>query len=118
MSKIIVAGGRDFVSYKSVKKTLDPYKHKISEIVSGKAAGADSLGEHWANENEIHVEPFPADWDHYGNGAGPVRNKQMAEYADALIAFWDGESSGTEDMIKQMESLNKPVKVIHYDKEK
>jgi hypothetical protein len=43
---------------------------------------------------------FPADWDRFGRSAGPKRNKQMAEYGDALIAVWDGESRGTKTMIE------------------
>lgn len=81
------------------------------EIVSGGAYGVDWLGEKYAKKAGLPVRVFPAAWDAYGKGAGYIRNKQMAEYADALIAVWDGKSKGTQHMIKIMEALGKPVYV-------
>jgi hypothetical protein len=52
----------------------------------------------YANLNDVEIEIVEADWD-LGNGAGPIRNQKMAKKGDALIAIWDGESSGTRDMI-------------------
>lgn len=52
---------------------------------------------------------FPADWKAHGKAAGPIRNKQMAEYADALLLIWDGESKGSASMKNEMLKLNKPV---------
>lgn len=71
----------------------------VSEVVSGCARGADTLGERWAHDNNIPVRRFPADWDTHGSRAGYLRNIQMAEYADALVAVWDGRSKGTGHMI-------------------
>ena len=81
-------------------------------IVSGEATGIDTLGKSFAYENGFHVESFPANWNKYGKRAGFIRNKQMGDYATHLIAFWDGKSRGTKNMIDYMKSLNKPVKVI------
>ena len=58
---------------------------------------------------------FPADWDKYGKRAGYLRNVQMAEYADALLAFWDGESRGTKNMIDEALSRGLKVGVKRYD---
>ena len=69
--------------------------------MSGTARGVDRFGEQWAIENNVAIKPFPADWDTYGKRAGYLRNTQMAEYADALIAVWDGESRGTKHMIDE-----------------
>lgn len=69
----------------------------------------DKDGEYYAKCNKIPVKQFPADWDQFGKAAGHIRNKQMAEYADALVAVWDGKSPGTKNMITTMQSLNKPV---------
>ena len=55
---------------------------------------------------------FNADWNKHGRAAGPMRNKQMADYADVLIAVWDGQSKGTKNMIDQMNKLNKPVFIV------
>ena len=59
------------------------------------------MGEEWARYNNLRVQRFPADWGTYGISAGPRRNASMAEYADALIAVWDGVSRGTRNMIQE-----------------
>ena len=101
--KTIIAGGRDFTDYELVKESMAQFLEGppfvISEVVSGGATGADSLGERWAKDNEIPVRVFPADWARFHRGAGPIRNAEMAEYADALIVFWDGKSRGTKNML-------------------
>jgi len=114
--KLIVAGSRTVRSYNNVKAMLD---HLIAtgmprptEIVSGGASGADMLGEHWAKENGIPIKLFPANWNANGKAAGPIRNRAMAEYADAAVCFWDGESRGTKNMIAEMERLEKTCKVV------
>jgi hypothetical protein len=114
--KIIVAGSRDFNDYLLVKYTILPFTSKLEdvEIVSGGAKGADRLGEILANDNKYKLKIFPADWDKYGKSAGYKRNKQMAEYADALVAFWDGESKGTKMMIELAKQMNLKVKVVKY----
>lgn len=61
---------------------------------------------------EINIKEFPANWEKYGRRAGMIRNNEMAEYADYLIAIWDGRSRGTKNMIKQMVNHGKPMLVI------
>ena len=61
------------------------------------------------------MEVFPANWNKFGKSAGFRRNEQMAEVADALIAFWDGKSHGTKHMIEIMENKKLLVKVINYE---
>jgi hypothetical protein len=73
----------------------------ISEVVSGCASGIDKLGEDWAVNNYVPIKRFPADWQRYGKSAGFIRNVQMAEYAGALVAIWDGRSRGTWNMIQE-----------------
>ncbi len=65
----------------------------ITEVVCGMAKGADEAGRQWALWNHIPVKEFPADWKKNGRGAGFVRNREMAEYADALIIFPGGRGS-------------------------
>lgn len=76
---------------------------KITEVVSGCAIGVDRLGESWAEYCNVPVKLFPAQWRDrdgvYDNSAGYKRNVEMAQYADALIAIWDGKSRGTKHMI-------------------
>lgn len=85
------------------KKWLGP------EIVSGGAVGVDWLGEQYARTHGLPLKIFPADWETHGKKAGILRNIEMGNYADALIAVWDGKSRGTKHMIEYMKSLNKPV---------
>lgn len=116
--RVIIAGGREFNDYQMVEETCDfLFKDKDNteiEIVSGKAKGADSLGEKYAKEKGYPVVDFPADWSQYGKSAGYKRNKQMAEYANVLVAFWDGNSKGTKLMIELAKSNNLLVRVKKY----
>lgn len=99
--KLIVAGSREFGNYNLLSKHLDEInsKYGITEIVSGTASGADSLGELYAKEHNIPIKRFPANWNKYGRSAGYIRNKDMAHYADACICFWMNKSKGTGHMI-------------------
>jgi glycerophosphoryl diester phosphodiesterase len=99
--KVIIAGGRNITDYNVVKIAYHKSGLQATEIVSGAAKGVDYLGELFAKNNGISIKRFPADWNKYGKRAGPLRNLEMAEYADALIAVWDGESKGTSNMIAQ-----------------
>ena len=97
--KVIIAGCRDFDNYELLKEKCEYYlQNKMQThnviIVSGHAAGADTLGERFAAEHNLLCELHPADWSKHGRAAGPIRNAEMADVADALIAFWDGESRG------------------------
>lgn len=117
--KIIIAGCRDFNNYVLLKSKLDFYfkNVEVTEIVSGAARGADTLGELYAKENNISVKQFPAQWDLYGRSAGFRRNEEMAKYADALVAFWDYESRGTKDMINRAKLYGLKVRIVDIRKE-
>lgn len=78
------------------------------------ARGADSLAHNFAVQNNMEVHCFPADWNKYGKAAGMIRNKQMGNFADTLLVFWDGKSKGTKHMIDYMESLRKPMHIVMY----
>lgn len=105
--RIIIAGGRDFNNLERLSLEFDgcfpSATHWPSEfeIVSGGAKGADHAGEQLAMSYRIAIKTFPADWDRLGPAAGPIRNAEMAKYADSLIVFWDGKSRGTRSMIQQ-----------------
>ena len=107
--KVIIAGDRNFTDYEYVKKFVDSLEIEITEVVSGRARGVDRLGERYAKENEIECMMFPAEWGTYGRAAGPIRNKQMADYVGeegALIAFLAEGSKGTASMISIAEKQN------------
>jgi len=114
--KVIIAGSRDFNNYSLVADVADQLLKNESdvEIVSGAARGADSLGEQYALERNYKLTKFPANWDLYGKSAGYRRNVEMGNYADALIAFWDGESKGTKHMIDIATDKGLKVCVIKY----
>lgn len=118
MPKVIVAGSREGFEEGQVWAALS---HELVEdipeleIVSGGARGVDSFGESWAYEANVDIKRFPADWRTYGKKAGFLRNVDMSRYADRLIAFWDGESKGTEHMIKVMADIKKPVTIYYRD---
>lgn len=115
--KVIIAGSRDQHSMPVVFKAIKASGFDITRVICGGAHGVDEIGKTWANWNKIPVEIFYADWNLYGKAAGPIRNREMAEYADALIAIWDGKSKGTDNMIKEMQKLNKPCFVYIYGEE-
>ena len=121
MIKVIIAGTRDFNDYAFLKKNLDYFLQGINpnneeiEIVSGNARGADKLGERYAKEHNLPVKLFPANWDKYGKRAGYLRNQEMANYADVLIAFWDEKSKGTKHMIDIAKKQDLTVIVVGYE---
>jgi len=96
--KVIIAGGRNFIPEMTDYLLLLALHRRFvfEEVVSGACSGADAAGETFAYKEGIKVELFPADWIQYGKAAGPIRNKQMAEYADAVILFPGGP--GTANM--------------------
>lgn len=113
--KVIIAGSREFMDFPLLfSKCEEILEHESDiEIVSGTAKGADKLGEHYASLKGYGVARFPADWDKHGKAAGFLRNKEMAEYADVLIAFWNGESKGTKHMIDLAESKGLKIHVVN-----
>ena len=105
--KVIIAGSRNINSLSEIRHAIESSEYNITEIISGGARGVDQLGELYALQEHIKMKRFPANWDLYGKSAGYKRNEQMAEYADALIAIWDGDSKGTKHMIDIMRMKNK-----------
>lgn len=112
--KIAIIGSRDFNDYDLMCKKLKPFN--ISLIISGHAKGADTLAERYANENDIPTKIFPPDWKRYGKSAGMIRNTDIIENAELVIAFWDTISSGTKDSIRKADKLNKKVIIININK--
>ena len=97
--KTIIAGGRDFQDMAALRTAVAACGWTITEVVSGGARGADAIGELYAQESGLPVKRFNPNWASFGKMAGPVRNRQMAQHAQALIALPGGR--GTANMIKQ-----------------
>lgn len=114
--KVIIAGGRDFNDYALLRMKCDAilaYAKSVT-VICGEAKGADTLGKKFAKARNYKVESYPANWNLNGKGAGPIRNEQMAKAATHLIAFWDGQSRGTADMIQRATTHGLTVRVIRY----
>lgn len=117
--KLIIAGGRDYDNYNELERVTDYMlsnlitTHKIV-IVSGGARGADSLAVQYAQIRGYELITMPADWTLHGKSAGYIRNAQMAEVATHLLAFWDGKSRGTANMIQVAHNMKIKVHVSSY----
>lgn len=116
---LIVAGGRDYTDCDKIVQEIfglvsNQLKDFQVEIIHGAARGADKTADVAARRLNLPVHPCPADWDKHGKSAGPIRNRKMGDVGHGLLAFWDGESRGTKDMIDYMRSLNKDVRIINY----
>ncbi len=118
---IIIAGSRSFTDYKLLCQVMERMVSKLSEfiILSGGAEGADRLGERWAlaplNTSRCKaVKIFRPDWRKHGKSGGPIRNQEMVDEADALIAFHDGSSPGTADVIRRAKTKGIRVKVVQF----
>lgn len=102
-----------------MKKELNQFVRDLNvkeiEVVSGKAKGADTLGEMYAKHYNQKIKEFPANWGEYGKSAGYRRNTEMAKYADACIVFWDGKSKGTKHMIDIAKKQGLILKIVIYD---
>lgn len=118
--KLIVAGGRDFTDTNrmiaELQKLVESGEITDSpELVCGMARGADITAYNLWKGAGMLIHEFPADWDRLGKRAGYVRNAEMANFADTLVAFWDGKSKGTKHMIDIMtRSDDKKVIVVRY----
>ena len=115
--RVIIAGSRSGVRYRDVELAIreSGWADDITVVISGGAMGVDTGGETWAQQHGRDIERFPIremDWHAHGKAAGPIRNRRMAEAADALIAVWDGESRGTRNMIYEARKRGLPVHVL------
>ena len=113
--RVLVCGGRDYSNVEQLYKVLDRVDGSwesadstgpISTIISGHARGADQLAEKYANEKNIPLEIYPAQWDVYGKSAGVIRNQEMLDEAlpDLVVAFPGGK--GTAHMVKIAQKAN------------
>lgn len=116
--KLIIAGSWHFtfISAAMVERIVSGFDLRPNEIVSGMASGADAAGVFYADDYKILLKEFPADWGKHGKAAGPIRNREMAEYADALLLLWDGKSSGSFNMRWEMIKRKKPVFEVIFQK--
>jgi len=113
--RVAVIGSRSFNDYKALKERLDQFP--VDVIVSGGARGADSLAERYAMEHNKELLVFPAEWNKFGKRAGFIRNKDIIDNCDFVIAFWDGSSNGTRHSLTYASSIGKPLLVFVYSRD-
>ena len=112
--KLAIVGSRTFNDHSLLERTLLRVRTPITEIVSGGARGADSLAARWAHVHGVPLKEFLPDWKKYGKSAGFRRNREIVEYADTVLAFWNGVSKGTQDDIKLVHEMGKLYHVIRF----
>lgn len=104
MLKLAVVGSRTFTDYQKMCEVLDAHERPFT-LVSGGARGTDNLAERYASEHHLTIKIIHADWNAHGKTAGFLRNTKIVEESDDCIAFWDGQSRGTQDTIKKFREM-------------
>lgn len=109
----IIAGTRNLCDPDLIYDAIKACGWVPTEVVSGGCHGVDQAGEEWARAHGVPVRVFPANWSLHGRAAGPMRNRTMAGYAEALLAIWDGTSRGTKNMIDEAKTSGLRIHVYH-----
>lgn len=107
--KVCICGSRNITDYELLKQCVIDSKFEITSIISGGAKGVDQLAIQYAKEFNIPWVEYLADWATHGRSAGIIRNKQMVDKAEGVIALWDGLSSGTANSISYAQKTEKPL---------
>jgi|SRR5579859_5228126 len=111
--RIAVVGSRDYKYRADVVDYIYSLPLDVI-IVSGGARGVDGIAAAAGRERMIDVDIYHANWTLYGKKAGYLRNVQMVDNCDEVVAFWDGKSRGTSHTISIARKKNKPVTVYTY----
>ena len=106
--KIAVVGSRNLTNI-ALEAHLCP---DVEEIVSGGATGVDRCAAEYAKRKGVKLTEFLPQYERYGRAAPIVRNKQIVDYADKIIVFWNGNSKGTLSVIKYVQKIGKPFEII------
>ena len=109
--KVAIIGSRNIKNI-----VLEQYiSDEVNEIVSGGAVGVDSCAAEYAKKNGLKLTVFLPQYERYGRAAPIVRNKKIVEYADKVLAFWDGKSKGTASVIKYAQKTGKLCEIILFE---
>lgn len=123
-SRVLIFGSRHFSDRDLLFRCLDKAAERlaskgspITEVISGTARGADTIGEHWAQARGIAVRRFPAQWDRYGKRAGPLRNQQMLTEGGPThaVGFMYRNSRGTADMYRRLTAAGVPTWLLRLE---
>lgn len=110
--KVIIAGSRHYppeLATQLVQQAIKNSGYTITHLINGTAKGIDQAAARWAKQNNIPTINYPPNWKEHGKAAGPIRNQQMVNNADALILIWDGQSKGSKNILQQAQ--NKRLKI-------
>ena len=106
--KVAVIGSRG-LAIDDLGKYLPP---DTTEIVSGGARGVDTSARIYARQHGIKLTEFLPDYTTHGRQAPLIRNIEIIEYSDVVLAFWDGVSNGTAFVINNCRKRNVPVRIF------
>ena len=106
--KIAVIGSRNLI----VQDLSRYLPENVTEIVSGGARGIDTCAREYAKAHGIKLTEFLPEYEKYGRSAPLKRNLQIINYADSVLAFWDGQSRGTKFVIDNCKNRDKKVMII------
>jgi hypothetical protein len=112
--KVLVCGDRNWTDMQKIRVRLSQLPPG-TVIIEGECRGADRMAARAARELGFKVDPYPADWKHHGNAAGPIRNSRMLnQWPDLVIAFHSDldRSAGTADTVRKARSRRIPVEII------
>lgn len=122
MKRIAVIGSRKYKSLELVPQWLEFAKEKYEAecggviIISGGAEGVDRTAENWAIEKKVNRDIFKPNYSKYHGKVAPLmRNKQIVESADFILAFWDEDSTGTEHALNYAKKLGKTCIIVFED---
>lgn len=118
--RLAIIGSRSFTDYSRLCYVMDEWfdrngqhDYVVKEVISGGANGADKLAARWAQEHNIKLTEFLADWEKHGKAAGFIRNEDIVREANVVLAFWDGESRGTQNSLSIAKRLKKPTFIVY-----
>jgi hypothetical protein len=109
--RVAIVGSRNYPRLDQVRRYIRELP-EFTTVVTGGARGVDIVAEEAALRHRLKVEVFEADWEHQGRKAGVIRNAHVVDYVDFVVAFWDGESRGTKNVIDLCRSMVKPFAVV------
>lgn len=119
--RLAIIGSRTFANYNFAEMWIDSMLNftcdrdaGIEVIISGGASGADTLAEKYADKHNIEKEIYLPDWYRFGKQAAFIRNKQIIDNCDMVLAFWDGQSKGTKDSIVRAKLAKKPTFIVYF----